>query len=64
MRLMYAGRRVSGRLLPVRWRRASHYYDPQPQYVKFPGGSPDGHWFLYSSADDPIYEIMQVENFR
>ena len=30
----------------------------------FPGVSPDGHWFLYSNADDPIYEIMQVDNFR
>jgi Tol biopolymer transport system component len=26
--------------------------------------SPDGRWFLYSSAGDPKYEIMQVDNFR
>ena len=26
--------------------------------------SPDGRWFLYTSADDPTYEIMLVENFR
>jgi Tol biopolymer transport system component len=26
--------------------------------------SPDGHWFLYSNADDPTYGIMLVDNFR
>jgi Tol biopolymer transport system component/predicted Ser/Thr protein kinase len=30
----------------------------------FPAVSPDGHWFLYSNADDPVYGIMLVENFR
>jgi Tol biopolymer transport system component len=30
----------------------------------FPEVSPDGRWFLYTSADDPTYEIMLVENFR
>jgi Tol biopolymer transport system component len=30
----------------------------------FPAVSPDGHWFLYSSAEDPVYGIMLVENFR
>jgi Tol biopolymer transport system component/tRNA A-37 threonylcarbamoyl transferase component Bud32 len=30
----------------------------------FPEVSPDGRWFLYTAADDPVYEIMLVENFR
>ena len=32
--------------------------------VMFPEVSPDGRWFLYTSADDPTYEVMLVENFR
>jgi hypothetical protein len=30
----------------------------------FPEVSPDGRWLLYSTADDPTYGIMLVENFR
>ena len=26
--------------------------------------SPDGRWLVYTTVDDPIYEIMLVENFR
>ena len=35
----------------------------QPRQM-FPEVSPDGRWFLYTSADDPVYEIMLVDNFR
>jgi len=30
----------------------------------FPDVSPDGRWFVYTTADDPVSEIMLVENFR
>ncbi len=30
----------------------------------FPAISPDGRWFLYTNVDDPVYEIMLVDNFR
>ena len=30
----------------------------------FPAVSPDDRWFLFTSADDPVYEIMLVDNFR
>jgi eukaryotic-like serine/threonine-protein kinase len=30
----------------------------------FPELSPDGRWFLYTSADAPVFEIMLVDNFR
>jgi Tol biopolymer transport system component len=36
--------------------------DRAPQ--NFPAVSPDGRYFLYTSADDPVYEIMLVDNFR
>ena len=29
----------------------------------FPELSPDGRWFLYTSADSPVFEIMLVDNF-
>jgi Tol biopolymer transport system component len=29
----------------------------------FPEVSPDGRWLLYTTADDPVYEIMLVDNF-
>jgi Tol biopolymer transport system component len=32
--------------------------------VNFPAISPDGRWFLYTNADEPVFEIMLVENFR
>ena len=32
--------------------------------VMFPEVSPDGLWFLYTTPDDAIREIMLVENFR
>jgi Tol biopolymer transport system component/predicted Ser/Thr protein kinase len=30
----------------------------------FPDLSPDGRYLLYASADDPVYEILLVDNFR
>ena len=30
----------------------------------FPAVSPDDRWFLFANADDPVYEIMLVDNFR
>ena len=30
----------------------------------FPEVSPDGRWLLYAGAEDPTYEIMQVDSFR
>jgi Tol biopolymer transport system component/tRNA A-37 threonylcarbamoyl transferase component Bud32 len=30
----------------------------------FPAVSPDDRWFLFSNADDPVYEIMLVDKFR
>jgi Tol biopolymer transport system component len=36
--------------------------DHPPQI--FPEVSPDGRWFLYCTSDDPVYEIMLVDNFR
>jgi Tol biopolymer transport system component len=30
----------------------------------FPEVSPDGRWLLYTTADEPTYEIMLVDNFR
>ena len=30
----------------------------------FPAVSPDDRWFLFSNADDPVYEIMLVDHFR
>ncbi len=30
----------------------------------FPSVSPDGRDLLYSTGDDPVYEIMLVDNFR
>lgn len=29
-----------------------------------PDVSPDGRWLLYTTTDDPTYEIMLVDNFR
>jgi len=30
----------------------------------FPDVSPDGRWWLYTSLDPPVFEIMQVDHFR
>ena len=32
--------------------------------ANFPGVSPDDRYLLYSIADDPVDEIMLVDNFR
>jgi Tol biopolymer transport system component/tRNA A-37 threonylcarbamoyl transferase component Bud32 len=38
------------------------WVDRPPQF--FPDVSPDGRWFLYSTSDDPVYEMMLVDGFR
>jgi hypothetical protein len=30
----------------------------------FPAVSADDRWFLFTNAEDPVYEIMLVDNFR
>ncbi len=35
----------------------------RPIYL-YPAVSPDGHYLLYTIADDPVFETMLVENFR
>jgi Tol biopolymer transport system component/tRNA A-37 threonylcarbamoyl transferase component Bud32 len=35
----------------------------RPPYLN-PAVSPDGRYLLYTIADDPVYEIMLVDNFR
>ena len=37
---------------------------PVDRYGYHVAPSPDGHWLLFTSADDPVHEIMLVDNFR